>query len=125
MEESYKRGGLSWGDNSVPVVFHFFSVHLKSGLIREVAFGWRSPIKGGPQYGLIREVASGGRSLIRGRTTVRPDKRGGLWWKGWRSLIRGKTTVWPDKRGGLWWKGCRNLIRGRTTVLPDKRGGLW
>jgi hypothetical protein len=30
---------------------------------------------------LIKEVASGGRSLIRGKTTVWPDKRGGLWWK--------------------------------------------
>jgi hypothetical protein len=37
--------------------------------------------EGRPQYGLIKEVSSGGRSLIRGRTTVWPDKRGGLWWK--------------------------------------------
>ena len=62
----YKRVGLSWGDNLVPVVFYFFSVHLKSGLIREVASGGRSLIRGGSQYGLIREVASGGRSIIRG-----------------------------------------------------------
>jgi hypothetical protein len=82
----YKRVGLSWGDNLVPVVFYFFSVHLKSGPIREVASGGRSLIRGGSQYGLIREVASGGRSIIRGGSQyglIREVASGG------RCLIRG------------------------------------
>jgi hypothetical protein len=41
------------------LIFHYISVHLKSGLIRGVAFGGSD---------LIREVTFGGSDLIRGVT---------------------------------------------------------
>jgi hypothetical protein len=51
------------------LIFHYISVHLKSGLIRGVAFGGSDLIReiafGGSD--LIREVTFGGSDLIRQR----------------------------------------------------------
>jgi hypothetical protein len=51
------------------LIFHYISVHLKSGLIRGVAFGGSDLIRGIAFGGsdLIREVTFGGSDLIRQR----------------------------------------------------------
>ena len=69
-----KRGSWRTQFSSTSILL---SVHLKSGLIRGVAFGGSDLIKG------RRPDTWGGSDLIKGR---RPDTWGGIWWQ------------WPYKR---------------------------
>ena len=89
-----KRGSWRTQLSSTSILL---SVHLKSGLIRGVAFGGSDLIKG------RRPDTWGGSDLIKGR---RPDTWGGS------DLIKGRR---PDTWGGIWWQWP---YKRETTVIP-------
>jgi hypothetical protein len=103
-----KRGSWRTQFSSTSILL---SVHLKSGLIRGVAFGGSDLIKG------RRPDTWGGSDLIKGR---RPDTWGGsdlikgrrldTW--GGSDLIKGRR---PDTWGGIWWQWP---YKRETTVIP-------